>query len=106
MALRNSRRALIEIALASGSDAGRTISDPAHRVAPADLARSSNMAVPLESMRDRSVLLLTGPQLPTVAALLALDGVARRLLIGLPGLEQADLNAAPLSTTSVRPPRH
>jgi acyl-coenzyme A synthetase/AMP-(fatty) acid ligase len=92
MALRNSRRALIEIALASGSDAGRTISDPAHRVVLADLARSSNMAVPLESMRDRSVLLLTGPQLPTVTALMALDGVARRLLIGLPDVKQADLS--------------
>jgi len=92
MALRNTRRALIEIALASGSDAGRTISDPAHRVVLADLARSSNMSVPLESMRDRSVLLLTGPQLPTVTALMALDGVASRLLIGLPGLQQADLS--------------
>ena len=92
MLLPNSRRALIEIALASGSDAGRTISDPGHHAVLADLARSTNLAVPLESVRDRSVLLLTGPQLPTVLALLALDGVARRLLIGLPDLKQADLS--------------
>ena len=89
MARSNSRRALIEIALASGSDSGRTISDPGHYAVLADLARSTNLTVPLESVRGRSVLLLTGPQLPTVLGLLALDGVARRLLISLPDLEQA-----------------
>jgi acyl-coenzyme A synthetase/AMP-(fatty) acid ligase len=92
MALRSTRRPLIEMALASGSDAGRTISDPTHRVVLADLARASNMAASVELMRDRSVLLHTGPQLPTVAALLALDGVARRLLVGLPDLQDADVS--------------
>ena len=90
MAQPERRRALIELALASSS--GRTISDPAHRVALADLAGSTNLALPLESMRNRSVLLLTAPQLPTVLALLSLDGIARRVLIGLPDLRLADLS--------------
>ncbi|MEA3105883.1 MAG: hypothetical protein QOI88_488 [Gammaproteobacteria bacterium] len=91
MALPNSRRALLDVALAAGAGVGQTISDPVHRVALADLTHSTNVAVPLESLRGRSVLLLTGPQLPTVLALLALDGIARRVLLGLPDLKEADL---------------
>ena len=90
MALPNGRRPLLEVALAAGG-AGRTIGDQLHRVALADLNHSTNVAVPLESLRDRSVLLRTGPQLPTVLALLALDGIARRVLLGLPDLKEADL---------------
>ena len=41
----------------------------------------------IEELRDRSVLLATGGQLPTAVALLELDGVARRLVLCTPELD-------------------
>jgi acyl-coenzyme A synthetase/AMP-(fatty) acid ligase len=82
---------LLDFALAAGGSGRRTISDPLHRVSLTDLERSTNAAIPLESLRGRSVLLLTEAQLPTVLALLALDGIARRLILGLPDLKEAHL---------------
>lgn len=85
------RLALLDLALATGDNGRRTISDPLHRVRLADLERATNVAVPLETLRGKSVLLLTKPQLPTVLAMLALDGIARRLILGLPELNEAHL---------------
>jgi acyl-coenzyme A synthetase/AMP-(fatty) acid ligase len=85
------RLSLLELARAVGDSSGRTISDPLHRVGLADLERSTNVAMPLESLRGKSVLLLTESQLPTVLALLALDGIARRLILGLTDLKEAHL---------------
>jgi acyl-coenzyme A synthetase/AMP-(fatty) acid ligase len=87
----NRRLGLLELALAAGDGGQRSISDPSHRIALADLECSTNVAVPLESLRGRSVLLLTGAELPTVLALLALDGIARRLILGLPDLKEEHL---------------
>jgi acyl-coenzyme A synthetase/AMP-(fatty) acid ligase len=84
------RRSLLDISLTSGG-AGRSIGDEAHRVVLSDLVHATNIAIPIESLRGRAVLLRTGRQLPTVLALLALDGIASRLLLGLPDLGQADL---------------
>jgi acyl-CoA synthetase (AMP-forming)/AMP-acid ligase II len=87
----NRRLGLLDLALASGGSGRRTISDPLHRVELTDLERSTNVLVPLETLRGRSVLLLTEPQLPTVLAVLALDGIARRLILGLPDLGETHL---------------
>ena len=84
------RRSLLEITLASAVR-GRTIGDESHRIALADLATASNLDAPLESLRGRAVLLKTARQLPTVLALLALDGIARRVLLGLPDLKPEHL---------------
>jgi acyl-coenzyme A synthetase/AMP-(fatty) acid ligase len=86
----STRHSLVEIALAAKID-GRAIGDEGHRVALAGLASASNIARPLDSLRGRTVLLKTARQLPTVLALLALDGIARRVLLGLPDLEPEHL---------------
>ena len=86
------RRSLLEITLAVGR-AGRTISDESDRVALADLAAHTNLGGPVEFYRGRSALLLTGSrQLPTVLKLMALDGVARRVALGLPDLKPEHLD--------------
>jgi len=84
------RRSLVEITLASGR-AGRTIGDETNRIDLADLAVHTNLAEPREASRGRAVLLRTRTQLPTVLALLALDGIARRVLLGLPDLKAEHL---------------
>jgi acyl-coenzyme A synthetase/AMP-(fatty) acid ligase len=89
---RPSRRSLAELALTSGTE-GRSLSDEAHRVLLADLVSGTNIGAPLESLHGRSVLLASEAQLPTVLAAIALDGIARRLLICLPDMAPEDLPA-------------
>jgi acyl-coenzyme A synthetase/AMP-(fatty) acid ligase len=84
------RRSLLEITLAAGR-AGRTISDENDRVALGDLATRTHR-YDIENQRGRSVLLASPPQLTTVLDLLALDGVARRLLLRLPDLKKEHLH--------------
>ena len=91
MARPERRRPLIDLALASGKAYGRAIADETQRVELADLACATNVTVPLERLRGRSLLLLTGRQLPAVLAVLALDGIAARLFLGLPDLGAEDL---------------
>jgi len=50
------------------------------------LAGSSALHGKLESYRGRSVLLATHDQLPSAIALVELDGVARRIVLGTPDL--------------------
>jgi acyl-coenzyme A synthetase/AMP-(fatty) acid ligase len=81
------RRSLVDISLAAGA-ADRTLSDENDRVALADLATRTNLGQSVEHFRGRSALLHTGSrQLPTVLMLMALDGVARRVALGLPELK-------------------
>src|SRR6476661_3437031 len=87
----NRRLSLLDLALAAGDSGRRTISDPLHRLTLSELEHSTSVSVPLEALRGRSVLVRTGAQLPTVLALLALDGVARRLILALPDLKEAHL---------------
>jgi len=85
------RLALLDRTLTAGVDSKRSIGDALHRVAIEDLEHSTNVGLPLESLRGRSVLLRTEAQLPTVLALLALDGIAQRLILGLPDLQEEHL---------------
>jgi acyl-coenzyme A synthetase/AMP-(fatty) acid ligase len=86
------RRSLLDLTLAPGTDA-RALSDEGHRVPVAALAQGTNLEVPLETLRGRSVLLTSAAQLPTVLAALALDGIARRILLCLPDIAESDLPA-------------
>ena len=53
----------------------------------ADLPAASSLSGSRERLADRAVLLAVGDQLRTAAALIELDGVARRLVVCPPGLE-------------------
>jgi len=86
------RRSLLDLTLAPGTDA-RALSDETHRVPVVVLAQGTNLATPLESLRGRSVLLTSEKQLPTVLAAIALDGIARRILLCLPDIAETDLPA-------------
>lgn len=84
------RRSLAAVTLSAGTE-GRTVSDEIHRVALADLVSASNIAAPLESFRGKSVLVSNVAQLPSVLAMLALDGIAARLVLCLPDITERDL---------------
>jgi acyl-CoA synthetase (AMP-forming)/AMP-acid ligase II len=60
-------------------------------IALADLAAASTLGGNLESLRGLSVVLATRAQLPTAAALVELDGVARRLVLCTPDLTSEQL---------------
>jgi len=57
----------------------------------AELAAGSLFGSALESLRGRSVLLVTREQLPTALALVELDGVARRMVLCTPDLSAQQL---------------
>ena len=61
------------------------------RVMLAELAAASMFGSALESLRGRSVLLVTREQLPTALALVELDGVARRMVLCTPDLSAQQL---------------
>ena len=86
------RRSLRALTLAAGS-AGRFIADPVTRVTLAGLRDGSALGVGVDALRGRSVLVSTQAQLPTVLAVLELDGVARRLLLCPPDLAAEHLTA-------------
>lgn len=64
----------------------RFISDARRRVAISGLARGTNLACELPSLKGRSVMIATDRQLPAAMALAALDGVAARILLCTPDL--------------------
>lgn len=59
----------------------RCIADAGARVELADLVSDPERRAATEALRNRSVLLHTNDQLGTALALVALDGIARRLVI-------------------------
>src|SRR5271163_3146020 len=67
---------------------GRTAS-----IALRELAAASMLNGKLEALRGRSVVLASRDQLPTAAALVELDGVARRLVLCTPDLGHEQLTA-------------
>ena len=79
-------RSLWDLTAASGCAPHRFVSDADHRVALADLPQCGSLEAPVDSLRNKSVLLLCERQLPAVLALLQLDGVARRILLCPPDL--------------------
>ena len=86
------RRSLRSLTLAPGT-ARRFVAGEAGRVGLAGLASGCSIGPGLEALRRRSVLVTTGAQLPTVLAMLALDGIAARLLLCPPDLPSEHLPA-------------
>ncbi len=86
------RRSLIDLTLAPSTEA-RSLRDESHAVGLAEVGRGTNLDRPVEALRNRVVLVASQAQLPTVLAALALDGIARRLLLCLPDIAEADLPA-------------
>jgi acyl-CoA synthetase (AMP-forming)/AMP-acid ligase II len=80
-------------ALTIGSGAGRLLSDDIGRVALDDVRGGCSVDGPLESLRGRSVLIATDAQRPAVLAAIALDGVARRILLCPADIDPAHLPA-------------
>ena len=86
-----SRRTLWELTAAAGLPARRVLAGLERQVALAELERRT--IVDTAALTGRSILIQTQRQLPTALALLALDGVARRLVVAPPDLEPAHLDA-------------
>ena len=79
------RRSLRALTLAPGT-ADRFLADAIHRVTLDQLPGGSCLETGVEALRGRSVLITTRSQLPTVFAMLDLDGVASRILLCPPDL--------------------
>ena len=86
------RRSLRALTLAPGT-AGRFLADDERRVMLDGLSGGTSLETQVEVLRSRSVLVATQAQLPTVLAMLALDGVAGRMLLCPPDLRPEHLPA-------------
>jgi acyl-coenzyme A synthetase/AMP-(fatty) acid ligase len=71
---------------------GRFLRAPHASVALADLASGSGLTSAPAALESRSILVATADQLTTALALIALDGVARRLVLCPPGLPDEQLS--------------
>ncbi len=69
----------------------RTISDPHVRVALSELLAGSNLSCSPAALTGRSVLIATRAQFPAALTLIALDGLARRLVLAPPDLPRTAL---------------
>ena len=76
-----------------GAAAGRLLSDELGEIPLAELSRGTSLRAPLHTLRDRTVLIATARQLSAVLAMLALDGIARRILLCPPDLPTVHLPA-------------
>src|SRR5262245_49342204 len=80
--------------LGSASDcAGRWLWGRTTGVRLDDLLRGTTLCGRLPELAGRSVLIATDDQLAAALALIELDGVARRLVIGTPGLTSEHVSA-------------
>jgi acyl-coenzyme A synthetase/AMP-(fatty) acid ligase len=86
--------ALIDVLRPNASPPARFIADATRRVAVCELAGKTALDRDLSRLRDKTVLLATVSQLPTVLALIELDGLARRVVICTPDLALPHLQSA------------
>ncbi len=86
------RPSLRTLTLAPGV-AGRFVADDASRVMLQGLATGSALTGGPDGLLGRRVMVTTGPQLPTVLAMLELDGIAARVLLCPPDLPPEHLPA-------------
>src|SRR3954465_255052 len=71
----------------------RTISDPGHVISLAELSRGCCLGDRGDALNGRSVLIATSGQLLAGLALIAIDGVARRMLLCPPDLKAEHLSS-------------
>jgi acyl-CoA synthetase (AMP-forming)/AMP-acid ligase II len=86
-------QSLWDLTVSRGIPVGRFIADGADRIALAGLASGSSPGAVSDVFRGRSVLISCDRQLPAVLAMLALDGIARRILLYPPDLSPVHLAA-------------
>src|ERR1700691_1020867 len=79
--------------LETGAGAGRAIAISDASLILDDLANATSLGSHFDQLEDRSVVLMTGDQLRTAAALVELDGWARRIVLCPPDLEARHLGA-------------
>lgn len=79
--------------LQAGAGAGRAIGAAETSLAFDDLANASALGESFDWLEGRSVILMAGDQLRTAAALIELDGWARRIVLCPPDLEARHLGA-------------
>src|SRR5213596_627015 len=77
---------------AAGRLADRALWGAGASVTLGELVRGSSLGGRLEELRGRSVLIATSDQLTAALALIELDGVARRLVLGPPDLPSEHLS--------------
>jgi len=82
----HSRRSLWDLTRGSEDDRQRFIADTAVRTSIEALAARPNAAELSASFRDQSILLSTNEQITAALALIALDGVAQRIVLCPPDL--------------------
>ncbi len=84
------RPSLWALTIAAATPSG-WLADDISRVVLDDLRHGCSLEVPAETLRGRSVLVRARRQLPAVLAAIALDGIARRLLLCPPDVTPAHL---------------
>src|SRR5437773_8137945 len=85
-------RSLWSSSSAAGRLADRALWGAGASVTLGELVRGSSLGGRLEELRGRSVLIATSDQLTAALALVELDGVARRLVLGPPDLPSEHLS--------------
>jgi acyl-coenzyme A synthetase/AMP-(fatty) acid ligase len=86
-------RSLWDLTTVGGLPPQRFLADAAGQVLLADLARQQDDPIALSRFHGQTVLISYDRQLPVVLALLALDGIARRVLLCPPDIAPAHLPA-------------
>jgi acyl-coenzyme A synthetase/AMP-(fatty) acid ligase len=79
--------------LAAGAGAGRAIGMASASLALDDFPHATSLGGQLDRLEGRSIILMAGDQLKTAAALIELDGWARRIVLCPPDLEARHLPA-------------
>jgi acyl-coenzyme A synthetase/AMP-(fatty) acid ligase len=87
----DNRRSLWDLTRAAGDDHERFIADTTLRMPLATLAQNANPAGLAAELRRQSVLVSSHEQMTAALALLALDGVARRIVLCPPDLKPTHL---------------
>ena len=91
--LQNSTASLWEAVSVSVDTCDPFVSNAEMRVALRDLLACSVLGGRCQELSGRSVLIATSDQLLAAAALIELDGVARRMVLCLPGLPEESLRS-------------
>ena len=79
--------------MAAGAGRGRAIATRDWRLPLDDFAHATSLGGELDRLEGRSVALAVGDMAKAAAALIELDGLARRIVLCPPGLDRAGLEA-------------
>ena len=88
----DNRRSLWDLTRAAGADAERFIANTTLHLPLASLAKNASETGIAAELRDQSVLVSSHEQMTAALALLALDGVARRIVLCPPDLQPEHLS--------------